>query len=474
MNLTCAIILAASWVSLLLCGCESVGYYRQAIRGQYQILASRQSIDLLLAKPETPVMLREKFHAVLEIRQFAEHGLKLPANGHYLRYADLHRRYVVWNVHAAPEFSLLPRTWWYPVVGRLDYSGYFSEAAARRYAAKMERKGLDAFVEGVEAYSTLGWFRDPVLNTFIEHPPPELAEILLHELAHQRVFAPGDTDFNEAFATAVAEEGVGRWLRAAGDAAASGNYQTSLQRNAQFVQLIMATRSALEALYATDPSRGRSSPKNLTDQERSLKRKQKSEAIERLRQNYEQLKAQWGGYAGYDHWFAQSLNNAQLNTVAIYYQWVPAFHRILEQSGGNLEKFYQEVKGLTKLAKEERHRRLNRLLESSGDRYFTSPSAMTSSPSPWGEGSGCGRLLRSAQPSNRFWLEGFKGSLAGNGGSADLRADPIPWHWLACDRCALRCALAGLRGLLRYGYIDKLFTMSNLSTFNPLLTAPIL
>jgi len=357
------ICLAASWFSLLLCGCESVGYYRQAIHGQYQVLARRQPIAVLLADPATPASLREKLQAVLVVRQFAERQLKLPANGHYLRYADLHRRYVVWNVHAAPEFSLQPKTWRYPVVGRLDYRGYFSETAARRYAAKLERKGFDAYVEGVEAYSTLGWFRDPVLNTFIERQKPELAEVLFHELAHQRVFAPGDTDFNEAFATGVAEEGVARWLRAAGDPAASGNYQINLQRNAQFVRLIMAARGALEAAYGADPPGGRSSSKKLSEQERSLKRSQKAEAIDRLRQDYERLKGQWGGYTGYDDWFAHSLNNAQLNTVATYYHWVPAFHRILERSGGDLNQFYKEVKGLAKLAKEERHRRLNRLLE---------------------------------------------------------------------------------------------------------------
>src|SRR5712692_5225612 len=340
------ICLAASWFSLLLCGCESVAYYRQAIYGQYQILARRQPMDVLLADPATPVSLREKLQAVLEIRQFAEEQLKLPANGHYLRYADLHRRYVVWNVHAAPEFSLQPKTWWYPVVGRLEYRGYFSETAGRRYAANLERKGFDAYVEGVEAYSTLGWFRDPVLNTFIEREKPELAEILFHELAHQRVFAPGDTDFNEAFATAVAEEGVVRWLRAVGDAVASGNYQVSLQRNAQFVRLIMATRGALEAVYGADRSGGGSSSKNLSDPERSFKRSQKADTIERLRQDYERLKGQWDGYAGYDHWFAHPLNNAQLNTVATYYHWVPAFHRILERAGGDLEQFYKEVKGL--------------------------------------------------------------------------------------------------------------------------------
>src|SRR5687767_6056930 len=200
-------------LAAVLSGCQTVSYYTQAIRGQYQIFANREPIEKLIANTNTPPALREKFRLVMDLRRFAETNLAMPVNGHYNRYADVKRRFVVWNVHAAKEFSLEPKTWWYPIVGRLKYQGYFSEAHANRYAKKLEEKGLDVYVNGVEAYSTLGWFKDPLLNTFIHHGETELADILFHELAHQRVFASGDTDFNEAFATAVAEEGVRRWFK---------------------------------------------------------------------------------------------------------------------------------------------------------------------------------------------------------------------------------------------------------------------
>lgn len=196
--------------ALLETGCQTAGYVSQVIRGQHQIWKRQEPIDTLLASEETSPALKHQLALVLQLRRFAEHELKLPANGHYLRYADLQRRFVVWNVYAAPEFSLTPKSWWYPVVGSLDYRGYFSEEKARAHAAELRARGFDTYVGGVTAYSTLGWFRDPVLNTFIHEPEADLADLLFHELAHQRLFIPGDTEFNEAFATAVAEEGTRR------------------------------------------------------------------------------------------------------------------------------------------------------------------------------------------------------------------------------------------------------------------------
>ncbi len=197
-------------------GCQSLGYYGQAIKGQYEIVARQESIEKLLADPHTPAPLKAKLQLVESLRAFAAKDLKLPVDGHYQKYADVRRRFVVWNVEAAPEFSLEPKSWWYPIVGSLEYRGYFSERGATNYAARLRKKGYDVYVGGVQAYSTLGWFKDPVLNTFIFEPEPDLAEILFHELAHQQVFASGDTDFNEAFATTVGQEGARRWLRAQG------------------------------------------------------------------------------------------------------------------------------------------------------------------------------------------------------------------------------------------------------------------
>jgi len=341
-------------------GCQTVGYYAQAVRGQCQILTHQRSCERLLADPSTAAELKTKLQLTAQICEFAKRELKLPVNGHYRHYVDLNRPYAVWNVCAAPEFSLEPKTWWYPIVGSLDYRGFFSERDARKCAAILGGKGFDVSVEGVEAYSTLGWFKDPLLNTFIHHDEAALAEILFHELAHQRVFASGDTDFNEAFATAVGEEGVRRWLRAKGDTAMLGGYLSTLRRNVEFVQLVTVARNKLRSCYAeTETPDGRiKATKKPLDISPDELRREKQRVLDELRRDYEKVKADWGGYAGYDDWFARGVNNAQLNSVATYYDLVPAFERLLAANGGDLEKFYAAAKQLAKLPKAERQRRL--------------------------------------------------------------------------------------------------------------------
>jgi len=338
--------------ALFLTGCQTASYYTQAIRGQSQIWSRQRSIDSLLKDGQTPEPLKERLRFVLELRAFAEKELKLPANGHYLRYADLGRRFAVWNVYAAPEFSLTPKSWWYPVVGRLEYRGYFSERRARNYAAKLQERGFDVYVGGVAAYSTLGWFRDPVLNTFIHDDDADLAELLFHELAHQRLFVAGDTDFNEAFATAVAEEGLRRWMESRRDPEAAARHRAEIHRTAQFVKLVNEARVKLEAIYTPELSPG------APPEQRSLieihKRREKQRIVDELRQGYAQLKAEWGGRKDYDAWFAQSLNNAQLNTVDTYYNLVPAFRDLLREHAGNLEAFYEAAAALGRLKPEER------------------------------------------------------------------------------------------------------------------------
>ena len=330
-----------------MCGCQTAGYYRQAVAGQYQLLIHQQPLEKLIADPATPPALREKFQLVLKLRAFADSELHLPVNGHYRRYVDLHRRYVVWNIHAAPEFSLKPKSWWYPVVGRLTYRGYFSERLARAYAAKLARTGLDVHVGGVEAYSTLGWFRDPVLSSFIHHDETELAGILFHELAHQKLFVASDTDFNEAFATAVEQAAVRRWLRAKADTAAGEAYLRALRRDGEFVNLLLEARAELKALYVAGPQTSEVE-----------KRRQKEQVGERFRQRHAQLRAAWNGFSGYDHWFDHPINNAQLNTADTYYTLLPAFARLLQDCGGDLGKFYAAARELGRQSKSERHRQL--------------------------------------------------------------------------------------------------------------------
>jgi predicted aminopeptidase len=348
---------------LAMSGCQTLSYYGQAIKGQYQIVAHEQKIEKLLADPQTPAPLKAKLQLVRSLRAFAAKDLQLPVDGHYEEYADVHRPFVVWTVEAAPEFSLEPKTWWYPFAGSLEYRGYFAEPGAQKYAASLQKKGYDVYVGGVAAYSTLGWFKDPLLNTFIFDPEPDLAETLFHELGHQRVFANGDTDFNEAFATTVGQEGARRWLQGKGDQAALEKYLAELRRTAQFARLIANTRERLETLYANQRTEG--ARIKTTKQQRAVLReewrRQKQALLDQLRQEYTQLKAQWGGDTEYDKWFARQLNNAQLNSIAAYYDLVPGFEQLLKLNGGDLAKFYEAADKLAHEPKAERQRRLRSL-----------------------------------------------------------------------------------------------------------------
>jgi predicted aminopeptidase len=350
------------WALLLLffpClfGCQSLRFYGQAIHGQCQIIHRQTSIARLLTRTNLAPELAAKLQLVLALRTFAENELELPANGHYLTYADLERPFAVWNVYAAPEFSLEARSWWYPVVGRLKYRGYFNERSAREYAARLAAEGYDVHVGGVQAYSTLGWFRDPVLNTFIFDSETELADLLFHELAHQKVFVAGDTDFNEALATSVAEEGVRRWLLGHNRTELLDAYKADARRDEQFIGLLSQTRIRLQLLYTNAPT-DLSSPEAAA----SL-RAGKIKAFDQLKAEYQTLKASWGGTGDYDNWFLQPLNNARLNTVETYYRWVPAFRRMLkERCDGRLDRFFTEAGRLAQLSKEKRHEYLNELL----------------------------------------------------------------------------------------------------------------
>ena len=338
-------ILPILLVGFVISGCTTIGYYTQAVHGEYQILAHRQPIEKVIANPRTPATTKEKLQLVQQLRAYAETELKLPVAGSYNKYVDVRRKYVVWDVQAAPEFSLEPKTWKYPFVGRLAYRGFFSEKSAHEAGNRLAMQGFDVYVDGVEAFSTLGWFKDPLLSTFMDDTEPELAELLFHELAHKRVFASGDTDFNEAFATTVGQEGARRWLRSKGNTALFEQYAMAVARDRQFVNLIMGTRAQLAKVYAQ-----KMTPDQL--------RREKQDVFDDLRRRYADLKREWGGYAGYDDWFAHDLNNAKLNTVANYYDYVPGFERLLESNGGDLEKFYVAAERLSRQPMDKRHQQL--------------------------------------------------------------------------------------------------------------------
>ena len=326
----------------LAAGCSNVGYYLQSFDGQMRLLQARQSMDAVIANPATPPALKAKLQRVLEIRSFASRELKLPDNLSYRGYADLRRQYVVWNVFAAEEFSVEPRQWCFPIAGCVGYRGYFAQADAEAFAQELREQGLDAFVAGVPAYSTLGWFDDPVLNTFVNYPDHELARLIFHELAHQVAYTRGDSEFNESFAVAVELDGMQRWIAAHGDDKVRADSERSRQRRASFTALVLRYRDELAALYRTPLSP-------------ALKRERKAQALAAMKEDYLRLKAEWGGFAGYDRFFV-TVNNANLASVALYHGLVPQFQRLLARHHGDLAAFYEEVRKLAALDKQERSR----------------------------------------------------------------------------------------------------------------------
>lgn len=334
---------------LVLCaglpGCTTVAYYGQAVRGQLELLHRARPLDEAARDPALPAALRERLQRAGRIRDFASRQLGLPDNRSYRRYADLGRPYVAWNVIATPEFSTLPRQWCFPVAGCVGYRGYFAEAGAQAQARALRAEGLDTYVGGVPAYSTLGWFADPLPSTVMHYPEPDLARLVFHELAHQVAYVGGDTTFNESFATAVELEGVRRWIAAEGRPEQQGAFDAAQERRRAFIALVMGTRTALDALYAA--------PMDV-----AARRAAKAATFAALRRDYAALRARWGGYAGYDGWFAGELNNAQVASLALYTDLVPAFQALLERLHGDLPAFYAEVRRIAALPPDARGRAL--------------------------------------------------------------------------------------------------------------------
>lgn len=338
---------------LLLGGCTTLGYYLQAVNGEADVLRRARPIDRVLADPGIDASLKQKLGEVIEIRSFASKELGLPDNGTFRRYADLQRPYVVWNVFAAPEFSIDPKQWCYPLLGCANYRGYFSRDKAEAEAKALQQEGYDTYVAGIPAYSTLGWFDDPVLNTFIHFPEERLATLIFHELAHQVIYVSGDTTFNESFAVTVAREGTRRWLMHSGTEEQRAEFEASEQHVAAFTGLVDGYRARLAEVYAAP----------ISDTE---KRAQKADTLHALQDDYEKLKSTWGGFAGYDKWVHRHLNNAQLASVALYTQMVPAFQTLLAREGGDLLAFYRAVKDIAALPEGERKAVLQSLTELSG------------------------------------------------------------------------------------------------------------
>ena len=349
-------LLLTGLVLLLLSGCSTVGYYWQSVSGHMQMLSVARPVADVLADPQASTNLKNQLELSQRIRSYAVSDLKLPDNASYKRFADLRRSAVVWNVVAAPEFSLTLKTWCFPVTGCVGYRGYFDEAAARLEATQLQSEGQEVFVYGVPAYSTLGkleWLGgDPLLNTFIDYHEGDLARLIFHELAHQVVYAADDTMFNESFATAVERLGGVRWLATRASQSTRDDYAALEVRRQQFRALTTATRRDLAAVYAlnspiTQQNRAQAAPKIIV--------------MQKFRSDYAALKQAWGGTAqstsGYDNWVARA-NNASFGAQAAYDELVPGFVALFEREGQDWQRFYDAVRQLAALPKNERHQAL--------------------------------------------------------------------------------------------------------------------
>lgn len=327
-------------IASALSGC---GYLIQAARGQSQLMQARQPIDKLIASDSTDAALKARLELVKQARDFASRELALPDNDSYRSYAALGRPYVVWNVVAAPEFSVAPRTWWFPITGRVAYRGYFKEGNARNYALGLEAEGYDTLVGGVTAYSTLGRFSDPVLDTMMPYGDLQLVGTMFHELAHQLVYVKSDSEFNEAFAVSVEQAGLKRWLESRGQAAQLDDYRARAQQQAQIVGRFAAGRAQLAEFYRASEA--------MPDAER---RQRKQELMDGVTANVRELELKLGLRTGYDAWLDAGLNNAHLASVATYYDCVPGFERLLAAHDGDLPAFYQAVRELARGSAEKR------------------------------------------------------------------------------------------------------------------------
>jgi predicted aminopeptidase len=333
---------------LCLTSCTDAPYYYQAARGHFEILRKREPIEKLLNSDNLSHAKRRQLEQALKVRDFASQQLQLPQNNSYRTYVELDRDYALWNVVAAPEFSLKARTWCFPVAGCVSYRGYFSEEDARSYARSLQQQGYDTQVSGVPAYSTLQWFDDPVLSCFSKWNTLAFARLIFHELAHQQLYVAGDSNFNEAFATSVELTGIQRWLEIYGTAEQRQLFAAQLARETGFVAWTGMVRNQLDELYKTGL-------------DEATKRQRKADILARAKASFQQLKAGWNGYQGYDTWVA-SLNNARLVSLQTYRGLIPAFTALLEQEGHDLQAFYRASQTLARLTPEERQQELEHLL----------------------------------------------------------------------------------------------------------------
>jgi predicted aminopeptidase len=313
--------------------CRTLNFYTQAVSGQVSMMVRREPLAKVAARSETPAKLRDRLLLTEKVLAFAKQEMGLSSNGSYETYADIGREHLVWIVHAAPELSMTPKSWWYPVVGRQDYRGFFHEADAKEEARLLQLQGYETHIGEVDAYSTLGTFRDPVLNTFVLRDEADYVELLFHELTHHRLYVKKNTPFNEGLAEAVCREGVVRWFHHTGRPEEAERYRQRLKRYHQASAAITRCASELKTIYA----------RPISDAE---KRREKARAIAQLRDDLKILRQTWGG--GLSSWIKGEINNARLISFTTYENEVPRFQEILRESHGDFGAFWKRIEQMKK------------------------------------------------------------------------------------------------------------------------------
>jgi len=335
---------------LLLSGCAELQYYGHAFSGQLEVISKRRPIPEVIADPETKPEVVAKLKYVERAHDFAISDLYLPDSDSFRGYTDLERDYVLWNVFATPELSLETKQWCYPFFGCLGYRSYFTRAYAEAIAEELEQEGWDVHIAASPAYSTRGFFSDPVYNPMLRYDNLTLAGILFHELAHEKIYFKNDSELNESFAVAVQDEGVRRWLAYEEQPEYYSDYIIAQQRDKQFVKLLLKHRNQLKALYQSSQ----------TDDKKRSKKKQ---ILGSLRKAYFLLRKEWDDYAGFDHWFNKPLNNARLAPVGTYQGHVTEFNLLLNKHENNLMQFYKEAEKIADMPESERKNFLSNLLK---------------------------------------------------------------------------------------------------------------
>ena len=336
-------------LTVLLAGCQTIAYYAQAVGGHIRILNQQRPIQAVLEDDSVAQETRAQLKQIMAMRQFASDKLQLPDNKSYTRFADLDREYVVWNVVATPRYSVEPIESCFAVVGCLSYRGFYAKQDAVEHAKSLKAKGLDVYVGGVSAYSTLGWLSDPVLSTMLACSDAAMAGLIFHELAHQKLYVKGDTKFNESFATAVETLGLRQWANEQSSTLLLDAYFVEKAKRAEVIELILRARERMQNAYQA-----------VTDEQKLAQVKATQFAI--LKQEYQQLKQQGGGTKGFDRFFQSEINHAALALFGEYHGWLGAFENLFAQNQQNWNRFYQAAEAISKLPTSEREQALRDLL----------------------------------------------------------------------------------------------------------------